>query len=183
MHKLFGSQTEFCADKFACGRIDIARTSAHNKTFKRRKTHGSIHAFAVFDCGNRRTVAEVANDDFAVFFAEKFDCFFTDKLVRSAVETVLSDFVLVVHGIRNTVHIRFCRHRAVERGVEHRNHRHTGHNFSAALYAGDVAGHMERAEFRILFANADDFVVDDDGGLEVLAAVEHSVSYRADFVR
>lgn len=97
-------------------------------------------------------------------------------------ETVLSDFVLVIYGIRNTVHIRFCRHRAVERGVEHRNHRHTGHDFSAALYASDVAGHMERAEFRILFANTDDFVVDDDGGLEVLAAVEHSVSYRADFV-
>lgn len=98
-------------------------------------------------------------------------------------ETVLSDFVLVIYGIRNTVHIRFCRHRAVERGVEHRNHRHTGHDFSAALYAGDVAWHMERAEFRILFANTDDFVVDDDGGLEVLTAVEHSVSYRADFVR
>ena len=40
---------------------------------------------------------------------------------------------------------------------------------------------MKRAELRVLLAYAHHFVVDDDGGMEVLAAVEHAVSDRADF--
>lgn len=125
----------------------------------------------------------MANDDFAILFAEKLDGFFADELVRSAVEAVFAHFVSVVYGIRNTVHIRFCGHSAMESRVEHRHHRHVGHNLSATLYASNVARHMKRSEFRILFANADNFVVDKHGLIEVLTAVKNSVSHCADFVR
>ena len=124
----------------------------------------------------------MADDDFALFFAEKFDRFFAHELMRSAVEAVLSHFVLVVDRIRNSVHIRLCRHSAVECRIEHRNHRNARHNFSATLYASNIARHMKRPEFRILFADTDNLVVDDDGTLEVLSAVENSVSDGADFV-
>ena len=116
-----------------------------------------------------------------MFGAEELDCFLTYELMAGTVETVFSDFVLLVDAVRNAVHERLGRHCAVESRIEHGDHRYSGHNFHTALYARDVAGHMERSEFRVLFADADDFVVDYDGSLEVFAAVQNTVSDRADF--
>ena len=86
----------------------------------------------------------MAHDDFRVFVAEKLCRFFGNEFMRRAVETVLSDFVFIVHLVRNSVHIRLCRHRRVERGIEHRDHGNAFHNLSATLYASDFAGHMKR---------------------------------------
>ena len=70
----------------------------------------------------------------------------------------------------------------MERSIENRHHRHTGHNLSAALYTSNVAWHMERSELCILFADTHNLIIDKHGGMEVLAAVQNAVTYRGNFI-
>ena len=70
----------------------------------------------------------------------------------------------------------------MERGVEHRHHRHVFHDFAAALYAGNVARHVQRSEFRVLFADFYDLIGNDNRRMEVFARMENTVTDRGNFI-
>ena len=176
LHRVLGRHAQLLAQKLHRRRVDVPASRAHDEPFERGEAHGRVDALAVLHRRDAGTVAEMADDDAAVLRAEILHRLFAHELVASAVEAVFPDLILLIDGIRDAVHVRLGRHGAVEGGVEHRHHGHAGHDLAAALDAGDVAGHMQRAELRVLLADAHHFVVDDDGGMEVLAAVQHAVT-------
>ena len=50
------------------------------------------------------------------------------------------------------------------------------HDFAAGLDAQDIGGHVQRAEFGILFADLEHLVVEEHGPVEVAAAVQHAMA-------
>ena len=107
-------------------RVNGAGTCAHDFAVQRGKTHGGVQNLAVFHGGNRRTVAQVAGDEFQFLqrAAHDFGAAVAYKAVGSAVEAVFTDFVFFIVFIGEREHIRFRRHGRVERVVEHRDLRH-----------------------------------------------------------
>ena len=107
-------------------RVNGAGTCAHDFAVQRGKTHGGVQNLAVFHGGNRRTVAQVAGDNFQFLerAAHNFCAAVAYKAVGSAVEAVFTDFVFFIVFIGEREHIRFRRHGRVERVVEHRDLRH-----------------------------------------------------------
>ena len=71
-------------------------------------------------------------------------------------------------------------HGLMEGGVEHGDHGDLAHDGAAGVDAGDVGGIVQRGEGGALLDGLHHFVVDEHGGGELLAAVDHAVTDRVD---
>ena len=121
--------------------------------------------------------AEMASDDpFGILFAEIIDRHAAHVLVAGPVKTVFTDLQVLVIGIRNGIHIGVLRHRQMEPGIEHGDHRRPRHDRFAGLDTRDVRGHMKRSQNGVFLADTNDFVVNHDAFGKVFAGVQNAVS-------
>ena len=113
--------------------------------------------------------------------AEELDASSGNISVRGAVEAVLSDAVLFVKLIGESVHICIVGHCLVEAGVKYGNLRNV-HNLFASLNTFKVSRVMERTEFKAFSDGFFHFFGNENGSRELFSTVENSVSYRTDFI-
>ncbi|MNE19503.1 hypothetical protein D3C80_1125900 [compost metagenome] len=164
--------------------IDIAGTCAHDEAFKRCETHRRIDAFAVQDCGCRRTVAEMGNHEamIAGVKAQQFHGFLRDKAVAGAVEAVTADAGITI-GLRNGIGMRGLRDGHVEGRVEHRHMRYPAEHFHGDTHAKHVCGVMQRSEIGEGLDLVENFGIEADCLGKTLAAMHDPVSDSTDRVQ
>ena len=98
-------------------------------------------------------------------------------------EAVAPDFVFLIIFIRQAVHIGFLRHGLVEGGVEHGHHGGIRHQLPAGINADQVRGIVQRGQVIALLHCRQHFAVYHHGFRELLPAMHHAVSHRADLVQ
>ena len=97
-------------------------------------------------------------------------------------EAVAAHVQALVVLIRHAVEIRLGRHGLMESGIEHGHVGRARHDLLARLDAHEVGGVMQRTQRDIGADGVLDLLVDKHAGGERLAAVEHAMAHRADFV-
>ena len=102
--------------------------------------------------------------------------------VAGAVKTVTADVELAVVFHRHAVQVRLFRHRLVESGIKHRHVRRAGHYLFAGFDPHQVGGVMQRSQRDVVANRVLDFLVYFYAGGKALAAVQHAMAHRADFV-
>ena len=164
-------------------RVDGAAARAHHHAFQRGEAHGSIHDLAILHRGERRAVAQVADDQlFRLFRGQNLARALRHKAVAGAMETVAAHLQALIIVQRQGVQIRFLGHGHMESGIEHRHHGRVRHHFLAGADAHQVGGVVQRAQRDVLLDGRHHFVVDEIAARELLAAMQHAVADRADLV-
>ena len=165
-------------------RIAGAGTRAHDNAFQRGQTHRRVNALAVHHRGHGRTVAQMADDNLLAdgAHAEELAHALAHIAVGRAVEAVAADAHFLIIAVRHAIHERLRGHGLMERGVEHGHLRRVRHDFLARLDAHQVRRIVQRAQRDELADGSLHFVGDDAAGGELLAAVQHAVTHRADFI-
>ena len=117
-----------------------------------------------------------------VFTLKVLDSFLRYKLMRSTVETVLSDLRSLVILVRYSVQFSFLGHGAVESGIEYA---YVGAVYDrlAGLKTSKARGIVQRSEMRNTLEVLHCLVVDICRGRESLARVHYSVTDSRDFFR
>src|SRR5690554_2191478 len=103
-------------------------------------------------------------------------------LMACAVKSVLSDMIFLVQFIRKSIKESFFRHGLMECCIENSHHGCIRHQFLAGIDSDDVWWVMKWCQYREFFQILHDFIVNDNGCAVLLASVNHSVTYRSDFV-
>ena len=98
-------------------------------------------------------------------------------------EAVPPDLVFLIIFIRQAVHIGLLRHGLVESGVEHAHHGGIRHQLPAGLDADQVGRVVQGGKVVALLHRGQHFPVQHHGLGELLPAVHHPVSHRADFLQ
>ena len=134
--------------------------------------------------GQGRAVAQVADDDpVALGQLQQLLGAGRDVAVGRAVEAVLADVQVGVILVGDGVAERLGGHGLVEGGVEHGHLGHVRQHLLAGADAHQVGGIVQRAQRDVLLDGGDAGVVDQAGGGELLAAVQHPVAHGADLVQ
>ena len=68
----------------------------------------------------------------------------------------------------------------MERGIKHRNHRHTGHELFAGMDAGQVRRVVQRRKIRDIADGTDHVVVDENSLVKPFSSVDDTVSDSTD---
>ena len=162
--------------------IDVAGAGAHDEALQRGQSHRGIDGLAVLHRRDGGAVAEMADDDPQILplLAENLRRALADIIMAGAVEAVAADLVVLVVFQRNRVQICFRRHRLMERGIKHRDHRHPGHELFAGMNAGQVRRVVERRKIRDIADGADHIVVDENCLVKPLSAVDDTMSDSTD---
>ena len=100
--------------------------------------------------------------------------------VAGSVEAVTANLVLLIVLVRDTVEVSFLRHRLMECGIEYGNFGNAGHKLHAGVDTDEVRRVVKRSKVAALFDALNNFVVDDNGGREFLAAVYDTMTYCTD---
>jgi hypothetical protein len=134
--------------------IDASATRSHHDALERRQSHRSVDALSAFDGGERGTVSKMARDETMLFSLalSQFSRTARDKCVRRPVKTVTPNAVVFVVTVRESVHVRFRRHRLMESRIKYTDLRDAGHQLLADFDAGQVSRVVERTP-RIAFAD------------------------------
>ena len=166
------------------GRVHAARAGAHDDALQWREAHAGVHALAAVHGGHGAAVAQVAGDDagLAAVQAQKLAHALAHIAVAGSMEAVAAHVQALVVLIRHAVEIRLGRHGLMESGIEHGHVGRARHDLLARLDAHEVGGVMQRAQRDIGADGVLDLLVDKHAGGERLAAVEHAMAHRADFV-
>ena len=174
---------------FACDELDdrgiqIAAAGAHDQALKRGKTHGSVNALAIAYCGDAGAVAQVADDGLnaVVRLADHFSDLLGNEGVAGAVEAIAADLVIpvIVHGDR--VHISLLGHGLMESSIKDSYHGSLGHQSLAGIHADEVGGVVQRSQIGDILDSLNNFISNDSGGSELLAAMDDAVADSADLV-
>jgi len=165
-------------------RVEVAGTGSHHQAFQRGETHRGVDHLAVLDRRHAAAVAEVAGDQRHVFLllAEEFGGRQRDVTVAGSVESVFSNAVLLVVFVGNRVKIRFGRHGHVELRVEDPHIRNVRHGGFAGFDSGEVGRVVQRPERNVFADDLLDPRIDFDRFGDLLAAEQHAVPDRDDFV-
>ena len=121
----------------------------------------------------------MAGNDLGLGIVQILDRFARNELMARSVETEAAHTPFGIIGFGERVTERVIGHCLMERRVE-RGYLRNGKKLSARANASDVRGHMERAEFLVLFADTNDFVVDQNGLFEIFRAVKDAMPDRID---
>ena len=164
-------------------RVDRAAARTHHNALKGSDAHGCVKALAVYYCRNRRTVAEVAGNYFAVLgVAEHFNGLFAYKAVRCAVKTVAANTVFFVVFIRQSIHVCIVGHCLMKSRIKNGNLRNPFHNLLASLDSCKVCGVVERPELKALFNSIFNIVRHKHRTAEFFRTVQNAVTDSVDFV-
>lgn len=173
---LIGVPAFLAAKELHDGRIDIAATRTHYKTFERSEAHGRIHALAVLDCRQAGAVAEVAHDEFEILRAHYLGSFLGDVFMAYAVSAVSADLKRHIVLIVDTVKLCDVGHGAVRR-VEHCDVRHVRHDGSASVDTHQTCGHMQRSKLDYVAYMLARGIVHKRAVGKVLTACDRAMSY------
>ena len=172
------------ADEFHHGGVKRAAAGAHHQAVQRGDAHAGVHALAVHAGGQGGAVAQVADDDLvALGQVQQLLAAGCDVAVAGAVEAVLADVQIGVILIGNGIAERLGGHGLVEGGVEHGHLGHVRQHLLAGADAHQVGGVVQRAQGDVFLDGGDAGFVDQAGGGELLAAVQHAVAHRADLLQ
>ena len=182
---LCSGQVLFACDEVNDRGIEVAASGAHDQTLKRSKAHGCVHALAVQNCGDAGAVAKVADDRLAVIIclACNFRSFLGYEGVAGSVEAVSSDLIISVVIQRKRIHICLLGHCLMESGIKNCHHRCAGHQSLARVDTDQVCGIVKRSQVGNFLDRLYDFIRDDYGRCELLAAVDDSVADCADLAQ
>ena len=122
-------------------------------------------------------------DDDLLALAQQLGGATGDEAVGGAVEAVLAHVQVGVVVLRQAVAEGLGRHGLMERGVEHGDLGHVRQHLLAGADAHQVGGVVQRAQRDVLLDGGDAGVVDQAGGGELLAAVQHAVADCADLAQ
>ena len=127
----------------------------------------------------------MADDELAVLgiLAQILGRLACDEAVGGAVEAVTAHLQAPVVIHRNGIHERLGRHGLMERSVKYRDIGLAGHDLLAGADAGKIGRHVQRSERNEGFHALHGLVRHQYALLERLAAVEHAVADRADFIQ
>ena len=102
--------------------------------------------------------------------------------MAGAVETVTADFILVVIIHRKGIHISLLGHGLMESGIKNCDHGSVGHQSLAGINTDQVGGVVQRSKVGDFLDCLDDFVIDQYGGSELLAAMDDTMADCTDLV-
>ena len=164
--------------------VDVAAAGAHGQTSQGSEAHGGVDGLAAVDGGDGGTIAQVAGDQLQLLdgLAQHGGSALGDVLVRSAVEAVAADGVVLIVLVGQGVGVGHGGHGLMESGVEHGDHGGAGHQLLAGLDADDVGGVVQRSQGIALLDGSHDLVSQQDGLGKLLAAVDHAVTDSVDFL-
>ena len=97
--------------------------------------------------------------------------------MRSAVEAISANTVLLIYFIRERIHIAVLRHRLMEGGIKHAYLRQTGHQLVDCLYTLQVGRVMKRSKLAHFFECSNHLIVDYYRRSKLLTTMHHTMAY------
>ena len=141
---------------------------------KNKELYVKHNTKAIFQGGEKNSVADV--------FFQEVRCPFGNVTMRRAVRTVFPHRVFLVELVRQRVHVRLRGKRLIERRIEHGNHGRFGHMVLTSPDSHDGCFVVKRCELCHLVDFIDDVLVDDNGTVEILSALDDAVPNRINLI-
>ena len=121
--------------------------------------------------------------DLAIIQTEELSSASAYVAMRSAVEAVSANTVLLIYFIRERIHVTVLRHGLMESGIENAYLRQTWHQLVYSLNALQIGRVMERSQVAHLLECCYNFIVDDYRRSKFLTTMHHSMAYSINFFK